>query len=101
MKDIYSLADLQKRKQIMAFSKTPVRLGVIGDPVEHSLSPTMQNAALKHGSIEIGYARFHILPNELEAALELVRELKFVGINLTVPHKIAAVEFMDAQIGRA
>ena len=42
------------------------------------------------------YARFHILPNELNEALNLARALDFVGLNLTVPHKIAAVSHVDA-----
>ena len=41
------------------------------------------------------YARFHILPNELPEALNLVRQLNFVGVNLTVPHKIAALDHVD------
>jgi shikimate dehydrogenase len=42
------------------------------------------------------YARFHILPNELDQALKVARDLDFVGLNLTVPHKIAAVNHVDA-----
>jgi shikimate dehydrogenase len=55
----------------------------------------MQNAALRHGGIDMQYARFRILPNELKDALKLVRELDFVGVNLTVPHKIAALEIVE------
>ena len=60
----------------------------IGDPVAHSLSPQMQNAALQASDIKMQYARFHILPNELQDALRMFGELDFVGLNLTVPHKI-------------
>ena len=74
----------------------PIRLGVFGDPVAHSLSPQMQNAALHACEIKMQYARFHIRPNELRAALRLLRELDFVGINLTVPHKIAGLTQVDA-----
>lgn len=89
MKEIYTLADLKSWK------KTPIRLGLLGDPVAHSLSPQMQNAALRECKIDLRYARFHILPNELPEALNLVRQLNFVGVNLTVPHKIAALDHVD------
>src|SRR5437667_3408708 len=86
-KDIYTLADLQTWHDV----DPPIRLGVFGDPVAHSLSPQMQNAALKHDKIDIQHARFQISSEELGGALKLVRELDFVGLNLTVPHKIAAL----------
>ena len=90
-KDIYTLADLQAWRDV----DPPIRVGVFGDPVEHSLSPQMQNAALKHCKIDMQYARFHILPNELGDAIQLIRKLEFVGVNLTVPHKIAAFALVD------
>jgi shikimate dehydrogenase len=93
-KEFYTFADLQKWNDIERDVDPPIRVGVFGDPVEHSLSPQMQNAALKACKIEMQYARFHILPNELSDALELCRDLDFVGLNLTVPHKIAAAELV-------
>jgi shikimate dehydrogenase len=41
------------------------------------------------------YARFHILPDELRAATGLIRKLEFIGVNLTIPHKISALELLD------
>ena len=90
-KEVYTLADLRKWESI----DPPVRLGVFGDPVAHSLSPQMQNAALKRCKIDMQYARFQISPDELQSALDLIRELNFVGVNLTTPHKIAASKLMD------
>jgi shikimate dehydrogenase len=90
-KEIYTLADLRHWPDV----DPPVRLGVFGDPVAHSLSPQMQNAALKQCKIDMQYVRFQISQNELREALNLTRDLKFVGVNLTVPHKIAAVSFLD------
>ncbi len=55
----------------------------------------MQNAALKTCKIDMQYARFQISPDELQSALDLIRELNFVGVNLTTPHKIAASKLMD------
>jgi len=91
-KDIYTLADLKDWHDV----DPPIRLSVFGDPVEHSLSPQMQNAALKHCKIDMQYARFHVLPNELREAINLIRKLEFVGVNLTIPHKISALELVDA-----
>ena len=93
--DRYTLADLQNWAEIARDVTPPIRLGVFGDPVAHSLSPQMQNAALRAFEINMQYARFHIRPNELRAALGFVRELDFVGINLTVPHKIAGLTQND------
>ena len=90
-KEVYTLADLRKWDSI----DPPVRLAVFGDPVAHSLSPQMQNAALKTCKIDMQYARFQISPDELQSALDLIRELNFVGVNLTTPHKIAASKLMD------
>ena len=91
----YTLADLEKWREIAGDIEPPVRLGVFGDPVAHSLSPQMQNAALRVCEIEMQYARFHIRANELRSALLFLRKLDFVGINLTVPHKIAAFTHVD------
>jgi shikimate dehydrogenase len=55
----------------------------------------MQNAALRAFEINMQYARFHIRANELRSALRFIRELDFVGINLTVPHKIAGLPQID------
>jgi shikimate dehydrogenase len=64
--------------------------------VAHSLSPQMQNAALRAFEINMQYARFHIRANELRSALRFLRELNFIGINLTVPHKIAGLTQIHA-----
>src|SRR6266478_411846 len=93
--DRYTLADLEKWHDATRDIDPPIRLGVFGDPVAHSLSPQMQNAALRACEIDMQYARFHIRPNELRSALLLLRSLDFVGINLTVPHKIAAFTQID------
>jgi shikimate dehydrogenase len=90
----YTLADLQNWRSL-PHDGEPIRLGVFGDPVEHSLSPQMQNAALKACGVELQYARFHIREDELEEALRLLPSLDFVGINLTLPHKVSAAALVD------
>src|SRR5688500_6630045 len=92
MNELFTLDDLKNWKPK---SKAHIRLGVFGDPVAHSLSPQMQNAALENCGLAMGYGRFEIGADELPAALELLPELNFVGANLTVPHKIAAFKLMD------
>jgi shikimate dehydrogenase len=91
----YTLTDLEKWREIAHDIAPPVRLGVFGDPVAHSLSPEMQNAALGACEIDAQYARFHIRANELRSALRFLRNLDFVGVNLTVPHKIAGFAQID------
>jgi shikimate dehydrogenase len=91
----YALADLERWREISRDIDPPIRLGVLGDPVAHSLSPEMQNAALRACEIAAQYARFHIRPNELRSALSFFRNLDFAGVNLTVPHKIAGFGQID------
>ena len=91
----YTLADLEKWREISSDIDPPIRLGVFGDPVAHSLSPDIQNAALCACEIHAQYARFHIRPNELRSALRFLRSLDFAGVNLTVPHKIAGFAQID------
>ena len=93
--DRYTLADLEYWSDVTRDIDPPVRLGVLGDPVAHSLSPQMQNAALGACDIHMQYARFHIRTNELRSALPFLRRLHFIGVNLTVPHKIAAFTQID------
>src|SRR5882724_12076189 len=93
--DRYTLADLENWSAVAGNLEPPVRLGIFGDPVAHSLSPQMQNAALRACEIDMQYARFHIRANEIRAALRFLRQVDFIGVNLTVPHKIAAFGQID------
>jgi shikimate dehydrogenase len=94
--DRYTVADLEKWSEVACDVSAPIRLGIFGDPVAHSLSPQMQNAALRACEINMQYGWFHIRANELRSALRFLRQLDFVGINLTVPHKIAGFAQIDA-----
>ena len=71
------------------------RLAVLGDPIEHSLSPRMQNAALEARQLPYRYDRLLVRPDELETAFTCLRNLGFIGWNLTIPHKIAAYRLVD------
>ncbi len=92
-KEVYTVADLQNWSEATRDVDPPIRLGVFGDPVAHSLSPQIQNAALRANKLQ--YVRFQISPNELPEALNRVRELDFIGVNLTIPHKVAALQLAD------
>jgi shikimate dehydrogenase len=91
----YTLTDLENWSTAEADADPPIRLGVLGDPVAHSLSPQMQNAALRACKINVEYVRFHIRAKELRSALGFLRKLDFIGLNLTVPHKSAALGQVD------
>src|SRR5204863_9032344 len=93
-KDVYTLADLQDWQTVTRGIAPPIQLGVFGDPVAHSLSPQMQNAALRECKIDMQFARFQILPNELKSALSSIRKLEFLGVNLTIPHKLAVLNVL-------
>ena len=94
-KDTYTLADLRDWPAVTAAESPPIRLSVFGDPVAHSRSPQMHNPALKAAGIPAAYARLHILPEELPEAIDLLPERDFMGANVTIPHKAAALALMD------
>jgi len=77
-------------------------LAVLGDPISHSLSPAMHNAVLQtlakeHPQLsQVKYLRLHIKSEELAQALAFLRTKNFIGLNLTVPHKIAALSLVKS-----
>jgi len=71
-------------------------LGIFGDPVAHSLSPLMQNAALQQAGIDAVYVPFHVRPAQLASAVAAIRSLGLWGVNVTVPHKEQVTSFLDA-----
>jgi shikimate dehydrogenase len=70
-------------------------VGLIGDPVAHSLSPRMQNAAFEAAGLDWVYVPLHVQPAALAAALRGLAALGFTGANVTIPHKLAACELCD------
>jgi shikimate dehydrogenase len=67
---------------------------IFGDPVEHSLSPAMHNAAYAELRMERAYLAFRVTPEHLQDAIRALPALEIAGINLTVPHKESAVTMM-------
>ncbi|MBF0182487.1 MAG: shikimate dehydrogenase [Magnetococcales bacterium] len=70
-------------------------LGVIGDPVRHSLSPAMHNLACAELGLNYCYLPMHVAPENLRKAVEGMRAIGMVGFNATIPHKEALVPMMD------
>lgn len=77
------------------FTGKTKNLGVMGWPVEHSLSPAMQNAALEKAGLDYAYIALPVPPENLEKAVEGMRVAGFCGWNVTIPHKTAIVEYLD------
>jgi shikimate dehydrogenase len=73
----------------------PARLAVIGDPVGHSRSPQMHNAALLALGMPMQYIRVQVPPGGVGRAFGLFREAGFLGVNVTIPHKLEALEAVD------
>jgi shikimate dehydrogenase len=69
--------------------------GIFGDPVEHSLSPAMHNAAYAALRMERAYVPFHVVPAQLGRAVRAIPALGLLGVNLTVPHKERATRLVD------
>ena len=76
-------------------SGTTRLLGVIGDPVAHSRSPRMQNAALQALGLNWAYVPLPVKAANLESVLRGLQALGFVGVNVTVPHKEAVAQLVD------
>lgn len=68
--------------------------GIIGNPVEHSLSPAMHNAAFEQLGLNFAYLAFRV--EDVESAIRGVRALGLRGLSVTVPHKVAVIPFLDA-----
>ncbi|MEO5917777.1 MAG: shikimate dehydrogenase [Luteolibacter sp.] len=91
MKEVYTLEDLSSRDLLDAGAAKPARLAVIGYPVAHSASPQMHQPALDAAGIDARYIRLEIEPGRVGEAFALMRELGFIGCNVTVPHKLDAM----------
>ena len=68
---------------------------VIGDPIDHSLSPNIHNAAFRHLKLDHTYIAYKIPAGELSAGIEALKAVKITGFNVTIPHKIEMMKFLD------
>jgi len=79
----------------LEISGTTKICGVIGDPVEHTLSPAMHNAAFNHLKLDFIYVAFRVKKEELGNAMNGVRSLGIHGLNVTMPHKNSVINYLD------
>ncbi len=79
----------------MITGKTNV-VGVIGDPVEHSLSPLMHNAAFRHLDLDYVYVPYHVKKDTLGSAISGAISLGIKGLNVTIPHKTEVIKYLDS-----
>lgn len=99
---VLCVSDLKSRAEF-----APNALAVLGKPIAHSLSPIMQNAALKELAKfgkkfeEWAYYKFEVAPEDLQEALQKFHEANFLGINLTIPHKEVVLPFLEGISGFA
>ncbi|RMF02424.1 MAG: shikimate dehydrogenase, partial [Chloroflexi bacterium] len=70
-------------------------VGVMGWPVNHSLSPAMQNAAFAACGLDFAYVPLPVEPSNVHSAMQGLLALGFVGTNVTVPHKQAVIRYID------
>ena len=82
-------------KNISEISAGSSICAVIGDPVGHSLSPQIHNAAFSSSGIDIIYAAFHVGKGDLKRAMDGVRALGIKGLSVTIPHKVDIIPFLD------
>lgn len=79
-------------REISGRTKT---VALFGYPVEHTKSPHMQNAAFAETGIDGCYIAFSVSPGELSGAVQAIRSLGMLGVNLTIPHKEAVLPLLD------
>ena len=96
-KPVEAIAEEIARKVKAPASVVPKQCLTIGDPVAHSLSPTMHNAGYKNLGIdnEYRFAAELVKPEELQAAVESIRQRQIRGVAVTLPHKETIMRYLD------
>ncbi|HMC27151.1 MAG TPA: shikimate dehydrogenase [Verrucomicrobiae bacterium] len=82
--------------QFAAIDSSTRYCAVFGHPIGHSASPAMHNAALAQLALNWKYLAFDVHPDHLAEAIAGARRMKFIGLNLTVPHKLLALKMVDS-----
>ena len=78
----------------MPTSKTKL-LCIIGNPIEHSMSVSMHNAAIQKLGLDYLYVAFNVIPNDLSNAIKGLKSLNIKGASVTIPHKITVMKHLD------
>ncbi len=90
MKHVYTIDDLRE-------GEIPhnAKLAVLGYPISHSASPKMHQAVLDALGMDISYIRLEVEPGRIGEAFSRMQSLGFIGCNVTIPHKLEAMECCD------
>ncbi len=75
--------------------KNDFKLGIIGCPLSHSISPAIQTAALDSCNFNGSYEKFEVSKENLEVQLKFFKDNNFKGFNITIPHKIEMLKYLD------
>lgn len=86
MRDVYRPSEITDETQLF---------GVVADPVAHSLSPQIHNAAFHHDQLDCRYLPFRIPPDELPLFTQWCKDFGIGGLSVTIPHKEAMLELVD------
>ena len=78
-----------------------LKFGIIGYPLEHSFSPVMHSAAMQYLNIKGEYKPYEIKEDELKAKIKGLKESGLKGFNVTIPHKIKIIPYLDELTKRA
>lgn len=70
-------------------------VGLIGDPIEHSLSPRMHNAAFRYMNLDYVYVPFRVREKDLKNAVNGALALNLKGFNVTIPHKVSIIKYLN------
>ncbi len=68
---------------------------VIGDPIDHSLSPNIHSAVFRELNLDCSYIAYRIPKGELEAGIAGLKKIKVYGFNVTIPHKVEMMKYLD------
>ena len=69
---------------------------IIGDPVNHSLSPLIHNSAFASSNLNYSYIAFRVPQSELKESIDSLKKINAAGFNITLPHKVNIIGFLDA-----
>ena len=70
-------------------------VGVFGDPVDDNPSVVIEQAAFDYMKLPMEYLTIQVKKGDLQAAIEGLRAMNFAGINITMPHKIEVLQYLD------
>lgn len=80
--------------KIMITGKTRI-IGVIGHPIEHSMSPPMHNNAYEELNMDYVYVAFNVLPENIDTLIQSCKTMGITGLNVTIPHKTTIIPYLD------